>query len=187
MNDPKISDLLDGDYSELRPSHDMLETAREIRVSPEEQEEAVAREEQRRQEQAARLLYEQAVEAYEVAARARQRAGRAFAVHALLFLVGSASLFAINQVTGGGSWVQWPLLAWILALAGHAGWVFSRPKLVPPSLSPPLSVSAPETPRAASLRSPAPRPLAGRGRDEDADENLQERARTTQRSDRKRD
>ena len=187
MTDPKISDRFDSDYGELRPSHDMLETAREIRVSPEEQEEAVAREEQRRQEQATRLLYEQAVEAYEVAARGRQRAGRAFTVHALLFVVGSASLVAINRVTGGGLWAQWLLLVWSLALAGHAGWVFSRPKLVPPSLSPSLPVSAPETPRTASLRSPAPRPLAGRGRDKDADESLQSRARTTQRTDRKRD
>jgi hypothetical protein len=191
MNDPKISDRFDSDYDELRPSHDMLETAREIRVSPEEQEEAVAREEQRRQEQATRLLNEQAVEAYEAAAKGRQRARRAFTVHAMLFVVGGASLFAINQMTGGTLWVQWPLLAWMLALAGHGAWVFSRAKLVPPTLSPPLPlplpVSATEAPQAASLRPPVPRPLAGRGRDEDADESLQSRTRTTQRSDRKRD
>lgn len=183
MNDPKISDRYDSDYDELRPSHDMLETAREIRVSPEEQEEAVAREEQRRQEHATRLLQEQAVVAYEAAARARQSARRSFIVHALLFVVGSASLIAINQATGGGLWAQWPLLAWTLALAGHAGWVLSRAKLVPP----PPQVSATETPQGSSLRPPVPRPLAGRGRDEDADGDLQSRARTTQRSDRKRD
>ncbi len=126
MNDPKISDRFDSDFEDLRPSHDMLETAREIRVSPEEQEEAVAREEQRRQEQAARLLYEQAVVAFEAAAKARQRARRSVVIHAMLFVVGAASLSAINQVTGGGFWVQWPLLAWLLALAGHAGWALAR-------------------------------------------------------------
>lgn len=189
MNDPKISDRYDSDYDELRPSHDMLETAREIRVSPEEQEEAVAREEQRRQEQATRLLHEQAVADYEAAARGRQRARRSVIVHALMFVVGSASLIAINQVTGGGLWAQWPLLVWVLAFAGHAGWVFSRAKLVPPSPPQPSPAqgSAPETPQGSSLRPPVPRPLAGRGRDEDTDESLQARARTTQRSDRKRD
>jgi hypothetical protein len=189
MNDPKISDRYDSDFDELRPSHDMLETAREIRVSPEEQEEAVAREEQRRQEQATRLLHEQAVADYEAAARGRQRARRSVVVHALMFVVGSASLVAINQVSGGGAWAQWPLLAWVLALAGHAGWVFSRPKLVPPSplAPPPPQVSGTEAPQVASLRPPVPRPLAGRGRDEDVDESLEARARTTQRTDRKRD
>ena len=187
MNDPKISDRYDSDYDELRPSHDMLETAREIRVSPEEQEEAVAREEQRRQEQATRLLHEQAVADYEAAARGRQRARRSVIVHALMFVVGSASLIAINQVTGGGLWAQWPLLVWVLAFAGHAGWVFSRAKLVPQPQPSPAQGSAPETPQGSSLRPPVPRPLAGRGRDEDTDESLQARARTTQRSDRKRD
>ena len=130
MNDLKISDRYDSDFDELRPSHDMLETAREIRVSPEEQEEAVAREEQRRKDEATRLQHEQAVADYEAAARGRQRARRAVVVHALMFVVGSASIVAINQVTGGAAWAVWPLLAWILALAGHAGWVFSRAKPV---------------------------------------------------------
>lgn len=189
MNDTKLRDRFDSDDydDELRPSHDMLETAREIQVSPEEQEEAVAREEQRRQEQSARILYEQAVAAYETAALGRQRAGRLFYVHALAFVVGGALLFAINQMTSESFWFQWPLLAWILALAGHGAWVFSRAKLVPPAPPPPPPVTATETPRALSLRSLPPRPLAGRGRDEDADEDLEARARTTQRSDRKRD
>jgi 2TM domain len=187
MNDPKLSDQFDSDFDELRPSHDMLETAREIRVSPEEQEEAVAREEQRRQEQAARLLYEQAAVAFEAAAKGRQRARRAVAVHALLFIVGSASLSAINQVAGGGLWVQWPLLAWLLGLAAHAGWVFSRPALVLPTPPPPSQLSAMDTPRPISLQIPSRRPLAGQGREEDADERLQSRARETQRTNRRRD
>jgi hypothetical protein len=187
MNDTKLSDRFDSDFDELRPSHDMLETAREIRVSPEEQEEAVAREEQRRQEQAARLLYEQAVVVFEAAAKARQRARRSVVIHALLFVVGAASLSAINQVTGGGFWVQWPLLAWLLGLAGHMGWALSREAPVAPVPPPPSQLSATETPRPISLQIPSRRPLAGQGREEDADEDLQARARETQRTNRRRD
>lgn len=186
MNDTKLSDRFDSDFEELRPSHDMLETAREIRVSPEEQEEAVAREEQRRQEQAARLLYEQAVVVFEAAAKARQRARRSVVIHALLFVVGAASLSAINQVTGGGFWVQWPLLAWLLALAGHVGWALSREAPVPPIPPPPSQLTA-ETPRPISLQVPSRRPLAGQGREGEADEDLQARARATQRTTRRRD
>lgn len=187
MNDPKLNDRFDSDFEELRPSHDMLETAREIRVSPEEQEEAVAREEQRRQEQAARLLYEQAAAEFEAAAKSRQRARRAVVIHGLFFLVGSASLSAINQVAGGGFWVQWPLLAWLLAFAAHAGWVFSRPALVLPTPPPPSPLLAAETPRPISLQVPSRRPLAGQNREEDASEDLQARARQTQRTTRRRD
>jgi hypothetical protein len=182
MNDPKIRDRFVLDDDALRPSHDMLETAREIRVSPEEQEEAVAREKQLRQEQAARTLHEQAVAAYEAASLGRHRARRMFILHAMIFVVGNAALFAVNQATEGGAWFQWVLFGWILVLAGHAGWAFSRAEPAPP---PPLP-SATEAPRAASLRPPAPRPLAGRGR-EGANEEARARARTTQRTSRKRD
>lgn len=181
MTDPKIRDHFVDDDA-LRPSHDMLETAREIRVSPEEQEEAVAREAALRQEQAARALHEQAVTAYEALVLKRGRERRAFILHGMLFVVGSAAIFAVNQATGGQAWFQWPLLAWTLGLAAHAAWVFTRANPVPP---PPLPAPV-EALRAASLRPPLARPLAGRFR-EGADEETRARARTTVRTTRKRD
>ena len=181
MTDPKLRDHF-VDEDSLRPSHDMLETAREITFSPDEQEDAVAEEALRRQEQAARALHEQAVTAYEALVLERRRGRRGLILHAMGFVVGSATLFAVNQVMGGATWFQWPLLAWPLALAGHAGWVFTRAEPVAPA--PPPSAAEPQ--RASSLRPAAPRPLAGRGR-EDADETTRERARTTQRTTRNRD
>jgi hypothetical protein len=177
MNDPKIRDRFVDDDA-LRPSHDMLETAREIQVSPDEQEEAVARETQLRQERATRVLHEQAVAAYQAATLGRQRARRLFIVHAMIFVAGNASLFAVNQATAGTPWFQWVLFGWVLVLAGHAGWTFSRTEPVPPPALP----SAPETP----LRPSVPRPLAGRGR-EGADEEQRARARVTTRRTRKGD
>lgn len=183
MNDPKIRDRF-VDAEEPRHSHDMLETAREIRVSPEEQEEAVALEEQRRLEQATRVLHEQAVAAYEAAVVGRQRARRWLITQAVAFGVGNAALFALDQVTAGGGWFRWPLLGWSLLLAAHAAWFFTRAKATPPPLPPPQSAT--DTPWGTSLRATSPRPLAGRGR-EDADADLQSRARTTRRTSRKRD
>ena len=181
MTDPKLRDHFVDDDA-LRPSHDMLETAREITFSPDEQEEAVAREAELRQEQATRALHEQAVAAYRALVLARRGARRGVLLHAMGFVAGSAALFAANQVLGGALWFQWPLLAWALPLAGHAGWVFTRPAPV----APPAAPSTGEAQRAASQRPTAPRPLAGRGR-EDADEDTQARARTTQRTTRNRD
>jgi hypothetical protein len=181
MTDPKSRDYFVDDDS-LRPSHDMLETAREIRVSPEEQEEAVAREAALRAEQAARVQHEQATTEYEALVLKRGRERRALILHVMVFVVGGTALFAVNQAMGGQSWFQWPLLAWTLGLAAHAGWLFTRSKAEPPPpLPPPV-----EALRAASLRPPLARPLAGRFREE-ADEATQARARTTVRTTRKRD
>ncbi len=181
MTDPKLRDhFVDDDGP--RHSHDMLETAREITFSPDEQEEAVAREALLRQEQAARARYEQAVTTYEALVLARRAGQRGLILHTMAFIVGAAALFVVNRVMGGASWFQWPLLAWTLGLAGHATWVVSRAEPV----APPASASAGEAPRAASLRPAAPRPLAGRGR-EDVDEDTRARARTTQRTTRKSD
>lgn len=181
MTDPKLRDH-PVDDDELRPSHDMLETAREISFSPDEQEDAVAQEALRRQEQAARALHEQAVTAYEALVLARGAWRRGLILHTMGFIVGAAALFAVNRVMGGASWFHWPLLAWTLGLTGHAAWVFTRPEPV----APPPAPSPAEAPRAASLRPAAPRPLAGRGR-EAADEATRARARTTQRTTRHRD
>lgn len=184
MNDPKIRDLSIDEY-ESRHSHDMLETAREIRVSPEEQEEAVALEEQRRLEQATLALHEEAVAAYEAAVAGRKRARSWLITQAIAFAVGNAALFAIDQVIAGGGWFRWPLLGWSLLLAAHAAWFFTRAKATPPPPLPPPQ-SATDTPWGTSLRTTSPRPLAGRGRD-DADADQQSRARTTHRTSRKQD
>jgi len=177
MNDPKIHDRF-VDEDEPRHSHDMLETAREIRFSPDEQEEAVALEEQRRLEQANQAQHEQAVAVYEAAVVGRQNARRWLITQAIAFGVGNAALFAIDQVTAGG-WFRYPLIGWSCLLAAHAVWFFTRAKPTPP---PPLP-SAPELSVSASLR-PAPRPLAGRGRD-DAEEEAQSRTRVTPRTPRR--
>lgn len=153
MTDPKLRDEFLGD-DELRPSHDMLETAREIRVSPEEQEEVVAQEERRRLEQAARLQHEKDVARYEKAVARQQRTRRALLVHAVIFVMGGVALVATNLGMGGTIWFQWPLLTWALALTIHAGWVFSRPK--PEEPAPLQRVTDPLT---ASLRSLASHPL----------------------------
>jgi 2TM domain-containing protein len=182
MTDPKTRDHFVDDDA-LRPSHDMLETAREISFSADEQEEAVAQEALLRQEQAARALHEQAVATYEALVLKRGRDRRALILHVMIFLVGGVALFAVNQAMGGSTWFPWPLLAWTLALAGHAAWVRTRVAPVPPAPLP----SPADPMRAASLRPPRPRPLAGRGRDEDVDEVTRARARTTVRTTRKRD
>jgi len=57
--------------------------------------------------------------------RAHQRAEmlQGFYIHALIYLVINAGLFAINFLTrgeGGSWWFQWPLLLWGLGLGIHA-------------------------------------------------------------------
>lgn len=182
MTDPKTRDFFVDDDS-VRPSHDMLETAREITFSADDQEEAVAREALLRQEQATRALHEQAVAAHEELVAQRGRERRALILHAMVYLVGSAAIYAVNQAMGGVMWFRWPLLAWTIAFTGHAGWVLTRPKGVPPA-PPPIP---PELLASGATRTPRPRPLAGRGRDEDADEATRARARTTVRTNRKRE
>ncbi|MEP7123813.1 MAG: 2TM domain-containing protein [Byssovorax sp.] len=182
MTDPKTRDFFVDDESP-RPSHDMMETAREITFSADDQEDAVAQEAAVRKEQAARALHEQAMAGYEAEVAQRGRERRGLILHAMIYVVGSAALFAVNQAMGGAAWFPWPLLAWTLALAGHGAWVFTRPKAVLPA---PLPIPA-ELVTSSALRTPRPRPLAGRGRDEDADETTRARARTTIRTNRKRD
>jgi hypothetical protein len=181
MTDPKTRDFFVDDDSP-RPSHDMLETAREITFSADDQEEAVARETLLRQEQATRALYEQAVVAHEELVAQRGRERRGLILHAMVYVVGSAAIFAINEAMGGATWFPWPLLAWTIGFMGHAGWVFTRPKAVPPAPPPP----PPELLATGATRASRPRPLAGRGR-EDADEATRARARTTVRTNRKRE
>ncbi len=181
MTDPKIRDHFVDDDA-LRPSHDMLETAREIRVSPEEQEEAVAREAALRQEQAARALHEQAVTAYEALVLKRGRERRALILHGMILVVGSAVMFAVHQALSDHLWFPVVLWVWLFALTTHLLWVVTRAKATPPPALP-----APvDALRAASLRPPLARPLAGRFREE-ADEATRARARTTVRTTRKRD
>lgn len=181
MTDPKTRDFFVDDDS-VRPSHDMLETAREITFSADDQEEAVAREALLRQEQATRALHEQAVAAHEELVAQRGRERRGLILHGMVFFVGGAAIFAINQAMGGAMWFRGPLLAWTLAFNGHALWVFTRPRAVPPASPPP----PPEMLASGATRTPRPRPLAGRGR-EDADEAERARARTTVRTNRTRD
>ena len=141
MNDPKLHDQFVED-DEPRHSHDMLETAREIRVSPEEQEEAVEREEERRREQAAKALHEQAVAAYEAAVAGRQRAQRWLSMQALAFGVGNTALFSIDHVTDGGGWYRFPLVGWSVLLAAHAAWFFTRARPTPKAATAPLPTCA---------------------------------------------
>ena len=54
-------------------------------------------------------------------ARARRRVNRklGFYIHALVFVVVNLGLYAINGLTGGAHWAQFPLWGWGLGLAIH--------------------------------------------------------------------
>jgi hypothetical protein len=58
-----------------------------------------------------RLAYDQAVR--------EVRAMRGFYVHFLIFAAVMLLLLAINALTGGVWWVQWPLLGWGIAIIAH--------------------------------------------------------------------
>ena len=57
----------------------------------------------------------------DIEARARRRVGMkiGFYIHALVYLLVSLGLFAINAASGGGRWHVWPLAGWGLGLAIH--------------------------------------------------------------------
>jgi len=93
---------------EGRISHDeLLETAREIGVSAEDIEEAVAEEARIRQAKA------------EIVTRRRQLK-RQFIANLVAFVVVNAALFIVDRLTTGGTWFYWPLLVWGVAVAVHA-------------------------------------------------------------------
>lgn len=52
---------------------------------------------------------------------ARRRVGMklGWLVHATVFILVNAGLWAINELTGGPRWSHWPLMGWGLGLAIH--------------------------------------------------------------------
>ena len=54
-------------------------------------------------------------------ARARRRVGMkiGFGIHALVFVLVNAGLFAIDAAVGAGRWAHFPLMGWGLGLAIH--------------------------------------------------------------------
>lgn len=54
-------------------------------------------------------------------ARARRRVGRkiGFCIHATVFALVNAGLYAVNAVTGEPHWARFPLMGWGLGLAIH--------------------------------------------------------------------
>ncbi|HEX6705951.1 MAG TPA: 2TM domain-containing protein [Albitalea sp.] len=58
---------------------------------------------------------------HDLEARARRRVGikLGFYIHATVFVLVNAGLFAINSMTGGYRWSQWPLWGWGIGLAVH--------------------------------------------------------------------
>ena len=126
MNDPKtrreystdevgaiVRLALERQGPEGRISHDeLLETAREIGVSAEDIEEAVAEEARIRQAKA------------EIFAR-RRRLKQQFFANLVSFVAVNSALFIIDRVTTGGTWFYWPLLVWGIALTAHAAVLLS--------------------------------------------------------------
>jgi F0F1-type ATP synthase assembly protein I len=121
MNDPKGSRgystdqvgaivrlALERQGTEGRISHDeLLETAREIGVSAEDIEEAVAEEARIREAKAAREAR-------------KQQAKRLFIANLVAFIVVNAALFVVDKMTSGGTWFYWPLILWGVFAAIHA-------------------------------------------------------------------
>lgn len=60
------------------------------------------------------------------AAHIRARELREFYSHLVLFAAAMVLLAALDALTGGGWWVQWPLAGWGVGLAGHAVAVWGR-------------------------------------------------------------
>ena len=56
-----------------------------------------------------------------IEARAHRRVRRkmGFFIHALVFVLVNAGLFAINSITGGAHWSVFPLFGWGIGLAVH--------------------------------------------------------------------
>lgn len=66
---------------------------------------------------------------HEADARRHVDALKGLYVHAIIFALVMAGLLAINLLASKDWWVQWPLLAWGVGLAGHAVGVLSPVKL----------------------------------------------------------
>jgi 2TM domain len=60
-----------------------------------------------------------------LAAKAHVAAVKGFYIHLVVFCAVMTGLFAVDLVTGGAWWVQWPFLGWGLGVLGHAYLVFS--------------------------------------------------------------
>jgi fatty acid desaturase len=69
----------------------------------------------------------------EAALRRRVRAERGFYVHAIIYAAVIALLLLLNLMTGGGWWVQWPMLGWGIAVAINGITVFSQASLFGPA------------------------------------------------------
>jgi len=124
MNDPKarreystgevgeiVRIALERQGSEGRISHDeLLETAREIGVTAEDIEEAVAEEARIREARAA--------------IEARRRLSRQWFVADLVaYFVVNIAIFFVDRAVTGGEWFVFPLIFWGIALAIHAVFV----------------------------------------------------------------
>ncbi len=59
-------------------------------------------------------------------ARTRARELREFYSHLVVFGAAMALLAALDALTGGGWWVQWPLAGWGVGLAAHTVTVWGR-------------------------------------------------------------
>ncbi len=61
------------------------------------------------------------IDTTDLEARARRRVARkmGFYIHALVFVLVEAGLYALNAATGEPRWSHWPLAGWGLGLAIH--------------------------------------------------------------------
>ncbi|MBI5610627.1 MAG: 2TM domain-containing protein [Deltaproteobacteria bacterium] len=91
-----------GDYGR----DELLETARELGLSPEQVAAAETEVAERRELQA-------------LADQEKAKARRGLANHLQAFVLINAGLFAVNVLVGAPWWFQWPLLAWGLGAVAH--------------------------------------------------------------------
>jgi hypothetical protein len=55
-----------------------------------------------------------------LAARAHVAAIKGFYIHLIVFAAVMAGLFAIDALSGGSWWIQYPLIGWGIGILGHA-------------------------------------------------------------------
>ncbi len=91
-----------GDFGEA----ELLETARELGLSPEQVAAAEAEITERRE---LKVLVD----------AAKRSARKSFTSHLLSYVLVNAGLLAVNVLEGAPWWFQWPLLGWGLAVAVH--------------------------------------------------------------------
>ncbi len=65
--------------------------------------------------------------------RRRVKAERGFYIHALIYAAVMAFLLLVNVATGGGWWVQWPMIGWGIAVVINGIAVFSQASLFGPA------------------------------------------------------